>query len=109
MKTVTALLQHPAFEMSNPNSVRSLIGTFAGANIAQFHRADGEGYKYLADQIKALYAVNPQTAARLTGAFNRWKKFDDNRQLLMKEQLERILSMPDLARDVYEIASKALA
>ncbi|NVK21598.1 MAG: aminopeptidase N [Kangiellaceae bacterium] len=109
IKTVTRLLDHPAFEITNPNKVRSLIGAFAGANMSQFHRPDGQGYRYLAQQIKALYAVNPQTAARLTGAFNRWKKFDGGRQQLMCEQLQGILQLPDLSRDVYEIASKALA
>ena len=72
------------------------------------HRADGRGYQYLARQIKALYAVNPQVSARLTGAFNRWRKFDDDRQLLMRQQLEEILKMPELSKDVFEIASKAL-
>ncbi|WP_251359760.1 aminopeptidase N [Kangiella sp. TOML190] len=105
---VQQLVQHPAFSLTNPNKVRALIGAFAGANLPQFHRKDGAGYKMLTKQIKALYEVNPQVAARLTGAFNRWKKFDDERQLLMKQQLEQILALPELSRDVYEIASKAL-
>lgn len=85
-----------------------MVGAFAGSNLAQFHRRDGKGYVFLAEQIKQLYSVNPQTAARLTGAFNRWKKFDDERQRLMCEQLQGILQLPDLSKDVYEIASKAL-
>lgn len=105
---ITALTEHPAFDKTNPNKVRALIGAFAGANMRQFHRKDGAGYRLLAEQIKALYAVNPQTAARLTGAFNSWRKLDDERQKLIKQELESILSVPDLSRDVYEIASKAL-
>ncbi|AOE49724.1 Aminopeptidase N [Kangiella sediminilitoris] len=105
---IESLLDHPSFELKNPNKVRSLIGGFTSANPTQFHRADGRGYQYLARQIKSLYAVNPQTAARLTGAFNRWRKFDEKRQLMMREQLEEILQMPELSKDVYEIASKAL-
>lgn len=105
---IESLLDHPSFELKNPNKVRSLIGAFTSANPSQFHRADGRGYQYLARQIKALYAVNPQTAARLTGAFNRWRKFDEKRQLKMREQLEEILQMPGLSKDVFEIASKAL-
>ena len=105
---IESLLDHPSFEMKNPNKVRSLIGAFTSANPSQFHRADGRGYQYLARQIKALYAVNPQVSARLTGAFNRWRKFDDDRQLLMRQQLEEILKMPELSKDVFEIASKAL-
>lgn len=105
---IESLLDHPSFELKNPNKVRSLIGAFTGANPSQFHRADGRGYEFLARQIKALYAVNPQVSARLTGAFNRWRKFDEERQLKMKQQLQDILSMPELSKDVYEIASKAL-
>lgn len=105
---VRQLTQHASFDMTNPNKVRALIGGFANGNMHQFHRQDGAGYQLLTDQIKQLYGVNPQVAARLTGAFNRWKKFDDERQLLMKAQLEDILSQPELSKDVYEIASKAL-
>ncbi|MHC9510762.1 aminopeptidase N [Kangiella sp. M94] len=105
---VEGLIKHPAFDIKNPNKVRSVVGAFAGSNLPQFHRKDGKGYTFLAEQIKILYSVNPQTAARLTGAFNRWKKFDDERQRLMCEQLQGILQLPDLSKDVYEIASKAL-
>lgn len=105
---IESLLDHPSFELKNPNKVRSLIGAFTSANPSQFHRADGRGYEYLARQIKSLYAVNPQISARLTGAFNRWRKFDSERQYKMRQQLEVILSMPELSKDVFEIASKAL-
>ena len=88
IERVQELSNHEAFAMTNPNKVRALIGSFAGANMQQFHRVDGAGYRYLTEQITSLYSVNPQIAARLTGAFNRWKKFDNNRQLLMKQQLE---------------------
>ncbi|MRX26741.1 aminopeptidase N [Kangiella sp. HZ709] len=105
---VKGLQTHEAFEITNPNKVRALIGGFSNANMRQFHRPDGLGYQFLTQQIISLYAVNPQIAARLTGAFNRWKKFDEERQKLMKQQLEAILSQPKLSKDVYEIASKAL-
>jgi len=108
IERVESLIEHPAFDVKNPNKVRAVVGAFAGSNLPQFHRKDGQGYVFLAEQIKRLYSVNPQTAARLTGAFNRWKKFDDERQRLMCEQLQGILQLPDLSKDVYEIASKAL-
>ena len=109
LNTVTRLLEHPSFEITNPNKVGALIGAFSSLNMQQFHRYDGLGYQFLAEQIKLLYAINPQTAARLTGAFNQWKKFDSRRQELMSKELKGILQLPSLSRDVYEIASKALA
>jgi aminopeptidase N len=56
----------------------------------------------------AIDPVNPQIAARLVSAFTLWKRYDEKRKALMKEQLERILKTPGLSKDVYEIVSKSL-
>ena len=105
---VERLKAHSAFTMTNPNRVRSLIGAFAMANATGFHRKDGEGYRFLADQIMELDRLNPQIAARLMGVFGRWRRYDEDRQGLMKAALDRILAMPDLSRNSYEVASKSL-
>jgi aminopeptidase N len=105
---VRSLLDHPAFEIRNPNRVRALIGAFCQGNQLRFHDANGEGYALLGDQIARLHSLNPQMAARLLGGLSNWQRFDDGRQALMKAQLERILHLPDLAKDVYEIAIKSL-
>ena len=105
---VTALLEHPAFSMSNPNRVRSVLGAFAMQNLTGFHHADGGGYRLLADRILMLDRVNPQVAARLITAFGRWRRFDDGRQAMMRAELQRILAEPTLSRDAYEIAAKSL-
>lgn len=104
---VEALLQHPAFTLQNPNRIRSLLGSFAGGNLAGFNRADGAGYRLLIDQILTLDAMNPQVAARLAGPFSRWKRLEPKRRELMKQQLER-LQGEKLSRDLYEIVSKSL-
>ncbi|MDO9161254.1 MAG: aminopeptidase N C-terminal domain-containing protein, partial [Methylococcaceae bacterium] len=106
--TIQALLQHPAFDLKTPNRVRALIGAFSQSNPLHFHAANGQGYQFLADQIIALNALNPQVAARMTGALTTWRRYDQNRQVLIKAQLERIISTPDISRDVYEVASKSL-
>ena len=105
---VKTLMQHDAFTLTNPNKVRSLIGRFCAGNIAHFHNIDGSGYAFLADQVLALDAMNPQIAARLVQSMSRWRRYDDKRQGLMKKQLERILNKKDLSKDVYEIASRSL-
>ena len=109
LERVQALMQHPAFTLKNPNKVRALIGAFAGQNLVNFHRADGAGYRFLADQIITLNAMNPQIASRLLGPLTRWRKYDSSRQALMKGELERILSSGELSSDVYEVVSKSLA
>lgn len=106
--TIQALLQHPAFDLKTPNRVRALIGAFSQSNPLHFHAANGQGYRFLADQIIALNAINPQVAARMTGALTTWRRYDQSRQALIKTQLERIISTPDISRDVYEVASKSL-
>ena len=105
---VEALAQHPAFTLANPNRVRSLYGALS-ANQWAFHRADGKGYRLLADLIIALDPANPQTAAKMVPPFGRWKRFDDARAEKMRAELERILATPGLSRDVTEQASKSLA
>ena len=108
LQEVGALLQHPAFEIKNPNKVRALIGTFALNNPSQFHAHNGAAYAFVAQQVLKIDRLNPQVAARLVSAFNRWRKFDSRRQQQMQAQLQTILASQDLSKDVYEIVSKAL-
>ena len=106
---VQALMQHPAFDLKNPNRVRSLIGAFSQANPLHFHAANGQGYQFLADQIIALNTLNPQVASRMLSALTSWRRYDPGRQALIKVQLERIIATEDVSKDVYEVASKSLA
>ena len=105
---ILQLMQHKAFELTNPNRVRSLIGAFSQGNQLHFHAANGQGYQFLADQIIALNSINPQVASRMVSGLTQWKRFDESRQLLMKVALEKIINTPDISKDVYEIASKSL-
>ena len=107
--TVQALMQHPAFDMKTPNRVRALIGAFSQANPVHFHAQTGEGYRFLADQVLALNTLNPQIASRMVTGFAQWRRYDQHRQNLMKQQLQRIIATQPLSPDVYEIASKSLA
>ena len=109
LQRVEQLMQHPAFTLKNPNKVRSLIGAFAGQNLLGFHQADGSGYRFLADQVITLNALNPQIASRLLAPLTRWGKYGSARQVQMKEQLQRILASGELSSDVYEVVSKSLA
>ena len=108
-ENIQNLMQHPAFDLKNPNRVRSLIGAFSQNNHIHFHAANGQGYEFLANQIIALNTLNPQVASRMLNALTSWRRFDNARQDLMKAQLERIINTPDISKDVYEIASKSLA
>ena len=107
--TVRRLMEHPEFSIRNPNKVRALIGVFAMLNPTGFHAADGSGYAFLADFVIELDGLNPQVAARMVTAFNRWKRYDEDRKALMKSQLQRIAGKEGLSGDVAEIVKHALA
>lgn len=108
VENVRKLLEHPAFDLRNPNKVYSLIGGFCASPV-NFHAKDGSGYKFLGDLVVQLDKINPQVASRMVSAFSRWKRYDDTRQNLAKSQLEMIVSANGLSENVFEIASKSLA
>jgi aminopeptidase N len=107
LDNVVQLTEHPSFSMFNPNKVRSLIGAFCSGNHARFHVKNGAGYRFLGEKIKELNAINPQIAARLVTPLISWRRYDVERQKLMRQELDRILSTEDLSRDVFEIVSKS--
>lgn len=109
LAVVQELTQHRAFTLTNPNKVLALIGAFCQGNPLRFHEASGEGYRFLGKCILKLDCLNPQVAARLANAFSLWRRYDNNRQGLMKEQLEQIAKAPRISKDVYEIVAKSLA
>ncbi|XP_074264804.1 puromycin-sensitive aminopeptidase-like [Silene latifolia] len=108
VENVKKLLEHPAFDLRNPNKVYSLIGGFCGS-LVNFHAKDGSGYKFLGDLVVQLDKINPQVASRMVSSLSRWKRYDETRQTLAKVQLEKILSCNGLSENVFEIASKSLA
>ena len=102
---VKALTAHPAFDIANPNKIYALLRSF-GANLVRFHTA--EGYVFLADRILDLHDRNPQVASRLARCFDRWKKFDNERQRHARSALERVRDHQGLSRDVLEVVTRAL-
>lgn len=106
---VKALTEHQAFSFTNPNRVRSLIGVFATGNQRHFHGSEGAGYAFVGEWVRRLDALNPQIAARLVSAFSLWRRFDDDRQQNMQDELKAILNQESVSRDVSEIVNKSLA
>jgi aminopeptidase N len=103
-----SLTQHPDFDMKNPNRFRSVIGGLT-ANHAGFHHASGAGYDLLADWLIKLDAVNPQTAARMSTAFEAWPRYDAGRRAHACAALDRILAAKDLSRNLSEMAQRIRA
>jgi aminopeptidase N len=96
----------PAFTLKNPNRVQSLIGSFARANPTGFHRADGSAYRWLADRLVAIDALNPQVAARVATAFNGWKRLEPLRREAAHAVVAELAARKDLSRDLTDILGR---
>jgi aminopeptidase N len=103
------LREHSVFKLNNPNRARSVIHVFCANNPASFHQADGSGYDFWAESVLMLDPINPQVAARLARALDRWRLFAQPYQDKMKSALERVAVCQSLSPDVKEVVSKALS
>jgi aminopeptidase N len=108
LDAVRALARHPDYDLRNPNRIRALVGSFAGGNPVRFHDVSGGGYRFLADTIIALDPTNGQVAARMVSPLGQWRRVDAERQALMQAELQRILDVPNLTSNTFEMASKSL-
>ncbi|MGE7139373.1 aminopeptidase N [Luteibacter sp. NPDC031894] len=106
LATVQALEDDPAFMLKNPNRVQSLLGSFARANPTGFHRADGAAYRWLADRLVAIDALNPQVAARIATAFNGWKRLEPVRREAAHLVVAELAARKDLSRDLTDILAR---
>jgi len=106
LERVQELMHHPVYDSQNPNMIRALLEEFAW-NPTHFHRKDGAGYQFVADQVIAIDAFNPSIAASLAKAFSKINQFDPDRQALMKKQLQRI-QRETHSPDVQDIVDKTL-
>ena len=61
------------------------------------------------DVVLELDPVNASTAARLVGPLGLWRRQAAPLAAMMRRELERILSAPNLSKGTFEKASKGLA
>jgi aminopeptidase N len=106
---VRQLLQHPDFTLRNPNRARSVIFSYCSANPGAFHRIDAAGYVFWSERVIELDAINPQVAARLARALDRWKKLAEPYRNAAREAIARVAARNDLSNDVREVVTRALA
>jgi aminopeptidase N len=101
------LTEHADFDWKNPNRFRSVIGALT-VHHAGFHHVSGASYRLLADCLLKLDPMNPQTAARMSTAFDSWSRYDVDRQAMIRTELARLLATPGLSRDLTEMATRML-
>ncbi|MEZ9059834.1 aminopeptidase N [Vibrio pelagius] len=108
LEVIKASMSHQAFSLKNPNRTRNLIGSFLNMNPVQFHDKSGKGYQFAGEILQELNSSNPQVASRLIDPLLKFRKYDDERQALIKAELETLKSMDNLAKDLFEKVTKAL-
>ncbi|KDM91253.1 aminopeptidase N [Photobacterium galatheae] len=108
LANVRETMNHPAFSLKNPNRTRSLVASFCANNPVHFHAKDGSGYRFLTEILTALNSSNPQVASRLIEPFLKYRLYDEDRQALMRAELEQLAKLENLARDLFEKVEKAL-
>ncbi|MDE1237360.1 aminopeptidase N [Vibrio aestuarianus] len=108
LDVIKQTMNHEAFSLKNPNRIRSLVGSFLNANPVNFHAKSGEGYRFAGEILRELNNSNPQVASRLIDPLLKFRLYDEERQALIKAELEMLKSMDDLARDLFEKVTKAL-
>ena len=105
---VRKLMAHPDFHLKNPNRARSVVTTFCQANPAGFHRTDAAGYVFWSELVAERNAINPQVAARLARALDRWQKLAPPYREAAREAIARVAAKADLSNDVREVVARAL-
>lgn len=105
---VKALMTSPHFNKANPNRVRALVGTFAFSNPTGFNRADGAGYRFLAEQILEIDPKNPQLAARILTSMRSWRALEEVRSDHARNALRTIAAGEKLSSDVSDIVERML-
>ncbi|MBC5768066.1 aminopeptidase N [Ramlibacter albus] len=109
LPVVKQLMSHPDFNIRNPNRARSVIFSYCSGNPGGFHRADAAGYVFWSERVMELDSMNPQVAARLARALDRWKKLAEPLRTAAREAIARVAAKPDLSNDVREVVTRALA
>jgi aminopeptidase N len=108
LDVIKASMNHPAFSLKNPNRIRSLIGSFLNQNPIKFHDKTGSGYQFSGQILRELNSSNPQVASRMVDPLLKWGRYDSSRQQMLKVELESLMKLDNLAKDLFEKISKAL-
>ncbi|NTF80478.1 aminopeptidase N [Agrobacterium rhizogenes] len=105
---IQGLMKMPFFKRTNPNRMRALVGTFAFSNPTGFGRADGAGYRFLAQEILDIDQRNPQLAARILTSMRSWRSLEPVRADHARSALMQIERANSLSTDVRDIVDRIL-
>ena len=96
------------FDLKNSVLLRAIFDHLIRNQIG-FHEKNGSGYQLLSQVALQMNDINPRMAARFLFGFGTWKRFDGERQNLIRSELKKIAAAPHLADELYEIVSLNLS
>ncbi|KKB81265.1 aminopeptidase N [Devosia soli] len=109
IERMRAILAAPDFPRTNPNRLRSLLGSFVMSNPAQFARADGLGFRFVTEAAAEIDHVNPQVAARVLTGFRILPLLEPKRREAARAALEALKNLQGLSRNTGDIVDRILA
>jgi aminopeptidase N len=104
---VAGLFGHPDLPLDNSARLKATFDAFAD-NQHALHAASGIGYNTIFRVVSSLNLSNPRLAARFLRRLDDWMRFDERRRRAIADRFRHLLSLPDLAPQLREIAAKSL-
>lgn len=109
IERMRATLTAPDFPKTNPNRLRSLLGSFVMANPVQFTRIDGAGFRFITEAVMEIDKVNPQVASRILTGFRVLPTLEAPRREAGMAALQALKDQHTLSRNVGEILDRIIA
>lgn len=109
LERIKAILAAPDFPRSNPNRLRSLLGSFVMSNPAQFTRPDGTAFRFITEVVADIDTRNPQVAARVLTGFRIWQMLEPQRREAARSALSALQAGGKLSRNTADILARMLA
>src|SRR5690606_21849482 len=106
IERLRAILTAPDFPRTNPNRLRSLLGSFVMSNPAQLARADGLGFRFVTEAAAEIDKVNPQVAARILTGFRILPMLEGGRREAGRAALEALRNQHQLSRNTADIIDR---
>ena len=103
-----SLMNHKAFDVNNPNKLRSVLGAFMSGNPVHFYAEDGSGFEFIGECLIDIDVRNPQLAARMVLPLTRISQYVPERQVQMRMVLQKLQNKAQ-SNDLREVVDKALA
>ncbi|WP_297111289.1 aminopeptidase N [uncultured Devosia sp.] len=109
IERMRATLAAPDFPKTNPNRLRSLLGSFVMSNPVQFTRVDGAGFRFITEAVAEIDKINPQVASRILTGFRVLPILEAPRREAGLAALRSLWEQHKLSRNVGEILDRILA